>query len=137
MAHTPDQSNPLTGPFWRAAQNEKLMLPRCLPCEKVVWYPESQCPNCGGTLKWQEVSGRGTVAAFSIVHRPLFQNAKKWAPYMPALVSIDEDTEVRLVTQIIDCEPENVACDTTVEVVFRELKLPDGETYKAPMFRPR
>ena len=136
MSNAPDTANPLTGPFWKAAQERTLLLPHCSPCARLIWYPESCCPHCGGELQWRTVSGKGTLAAFSIVHRPLVPNAKKWAPYVPALVSLNEDPGVRLVTQLIDCEPDKIVCDMPVEVVFRPLELPEGEEYIAPLFVP-
>ncbi len=136
MSCKPDLDNPLTGPFWRAANEQRLALPHCAHCDRLVWYPEAQCPACQGVLEWRELSGRGSVAAFSVVHRPLFPDAAAWTPYVAALIALEEDPAVRLVSQVVDCAPGEVACDLPVEVCFRRLALPDDDGYIAPMFRP-
>ena len=57
-----------TQPFWDALNNNTLLLPRCTSCASVVWYPRAHCPVCFSTeLKWEEMSGRGTVYSYSIV----------------------------------------------------------------------
>jgi hypothetical protein len=103
---------------------------------RLVWYPEACCPTCHGGLEWRTVSGRATVAAFTVVHRPLFAAAQAWTPYVPALVALEEDPAIRLVTQLVDCDPARVRCDMPVAAVFRDLPLPDGESYAAPLFKP-
>ena len=33
-------------PFWDGCKDGKLMLPRCLTCNRVHFYPRVICPHC-------------------------------------------------------------------------------------------
>ena len=134
--NAPDLDNPLTSPFWIAASEDRLSLPHCESCERFVWYPQPHCANCGAGLSWKDVSGAATLAGFSIVERPLFPAFAKWAPYIVALVSIDEQPDVRLVSQLVDCNRQQLSCDMRLQVTFRELEVDGGVFYKAPLFEP-
>lgn len=134
MSITPDMQAQLTAPFWRAAAQGRLELPCCPSSGKLVWYPQQSCPDCGEDLLWRELSGRGTVAAFTVVRRPLFPEYADWVPFIPALIALEEDPSVRLVSQLVDCQAEDVACDLAVQVTFRKLKAGSGEHYQAPLF---
>ena len=35
----PELGDPLTKPFWDAAKEDRLVLPRCIDCNRVHWYP--------------------------------------------------------------------------------------------------
>lgn len=40
------EPDPVTQPFWDGAKEGKLMLPRCVDCNRVHWYPRIICPHC-------------------------------------------------------------------------------------------
>jgi uncharacterized protein len=136
MSTLPKLDLDITGPFWQAAANQRLEIPRCINCDMFVWYPKQQCPKCQDELIWSEVSGKGTVAAFTVVRRPLLPDYGSWAPYVPALVALEENPAIRIVSQLVDCDIENLTCDMAVEVVFRQLEIPDQGSYWAPLFKP-
>jgi hypothetical protein len=48
-----------------------------------------------------------------------------------AIVALDEQSDLRLMTNIVGCAPGAVAIDMPVQVEFRE----QGDAY-APVFRP-
>ena len=137
MATVPNLQVELTSPFWTSAAEGRLELPHCDACSKLIWYPDENCPHCNGELLWRPVSGRGSVAAFTIVRRPLFPDYSTWAPYVSVLIALEEDAGVRVVSQLVDCDYDAVSCDMPVEVVFRELVVPDQGSYMAPLFKPR
>ena len=37
-------AHPSSQPFWEAARQGRLMLPRCLACGRCHWYPRAFCP---------------------------------------------------------------------------------------------
>jgi uncharacterized OB-fold protein len=118
-------------PYWQAAREHRLTLPRCSSCER-FWFPPSRtCPHClSPELEFQDVSGRGKVYSFVTFHRvyhPAFENE---VPYVVALVELEEGP--RLLTNILDVAPQDVRCDMPVEVVFDDL---DAE-FSIPKFRP-
>lgn len=136
MSTLPKLDLDITGPFWQAAEKQRLEIPKCTACNKLIWYPKEQCPICTNTLDWTRVSGKGEVAAFTIVRRPLLPDYGTWTPYVPALITLEEDPSIRIVSQLVDCDIENLSCDMAVEVVFREMSIPDQGSYWAPLFRP-
>ena len=40
------QPGPDDAPFWEAAAEGRLVLPRCRACGTYVWYPRTFCPDC-------------------------------------------------------------------------------------------
>ena len=72
----------------------------------------------------------GTIYTFGVYTRsfvPAFE-----APYVLALVDLDDDPDIRMLTNIVETPVEDVRVDLPVEVVFE----PRGE-WAVPQFRPR
>ncbi len=124
--------------FWQAAQREELVIPRCEACGTYTWYPAARCKCCNSeSMPWTPVSGRGTLFSYCVVKRALFPPFAEKAPYVTGLVALDEDPSVRLVTTLVDCDPEHLRMDMPMRVVFRQLDFPDVEAKViAPHFRP-
>ena len=72
-----------------------------------------------------------------MVRRAFIPQLADDVPYMPALVAIDEDPAVRIVTRMVDCAPETLRIDMPVRAVFRPLRFAgvSGEVM-APLFVP-
>ncbi|MBI1844130.1 MAG: Zn-ribbon domain-containing OB-fold protein [Actinobacteria bacterium] len=122
--------NPDSKPFWDATAEDRLLLPRCDRCSTVIWYPREFCPACGSLdVSWFEASGRGSVYSFSIVRKGenMYTAA---APYVLAYVELEEGP--RIMTNIVDCEVEEVAIGQAVSVVFHDT----GQGQKLPRFAP-
>jgi uncharacterized OB-fold protein len=134
----PDLDFEPTREFWAAAQRRELAIPRCDDCDAFIWYPAPQCRHCNSAaLTWTRTSGNATLFSWSVVTRALFKAYAEKAPYITGLVCLREDPAVRLVTLLVDCEPEALRADMPVHVVFRELGFPGVETkILAPMFTP-
>jgi acetyl-CoA acetyltransferase len=64
------------------------------------------------------VSGNATLSGFTINHR--FSLPGLPAPYVVAQVAIIEDPRVRLTTNIVDCNPEQLEIGQLLEVVFEQ-----------------
>jgi uncharacterized OB-fold protein len=116
--------------FWNATAEGKLLLPRCRACASTFWYPRGLCPSCGATdLEWTEASGQGTIYSFTVIHRG--EGAYRDAtPYVVAYVELDEGP--RLLTNVVDTDPDTVTVGQAVEVVFHDT----GEGNALPRFRP-
>ncbi len=83
------------------------------------------------------MSGRGRLFSWAVVRRALVRSFESRVPYVPALVALEEDPSVRLVTNVVDCDPETLRTDMPLRVVFRRLEFPgvDGSVV-APLFHP-
>ena len=123
--------NPLTAPYWQAAHQGELKLPRCEACAKFHFYPRAACPHCGSTqLAWQRVSGNGEVYSFTTVHRAPSKGFEALVPYVVAVVALDEGPH--LMTRLANVQAEAVRIGLRVQVAFEKQ---DDET-TLPVFRP-
>ena len=58
-----------TEPFWRAAQEGRLVAPQCATCETFRMPPTPFCPSCSSQdIDWIELSGTGTIFSFTVVN---------------------------------------------------------------------
>jgi uncharacterized OB-fold protein len=124
---------PEVKPFWDATAEGRLVLPQCVECDTLVWYPRPFCPSCGSLkVSWVPASGRGTVYSFTVNRRgqadlPAYRDA---GVYVLAYVELDEGP--RVMTNIVDCDPDQVKIGQLVEVVFHDT----GQGNALPRFRP-
>ncbi len=108
-----------TKPFWDAAKQGKLALPRCTDCNRVHWYPRFICPNCHSTnLEWIEASGEGTIHTYAVQHL-VFGKWAKEAPYVTAYIDLKEGDRMLTVLRGVDPEkPEAIQIGAKVKVEF-------------------
>jgi len=116
----PDLTDPLLAPFWAAAAQGELRLPRRTDGTGFDWYPS------GAEVEWVRLPGTGTLYTWSAVMRPLHAGYAAIAPYVVALVEIDGAPGVRLVTRLLDA-PETLAIGAPVEVRFTDIGTPGPE----------
>jgi len=134
----PDTRWEPTRPFWEAAARGELAIPRCAACGRLNWYPPERCRHCGGDeLPWVAVSGRGTLFSWAVVRRALWRPFAGKVPYVTGLVALEEDPAVRIVTNVVNCTPEDLSPDMPVRAVFRPLAFAGSERrVVAPLFAP-
>jgi uncharacterized OB-fold protein len=122
---------PESTPYWEAAKQHKLELPRCSAC-KQFWFPPSQsCPHClAADFTFVPVSGRGKVFSFVTFHRVYHPAFEQEVPYVVALVELEEGP--RLLTNIVGVTPDKVSCEMPVKVVFDDV----GDGVSVPKFTP-
>jgi uncharacterized OB-fold protein len=134
----PDLAHAATAPLWEAAGRGQFALPRCTDCRAFDWYPKGECRQCrGSNIVWTELSGRGTLFSWAVVKRALHKPLAPIAPYVSAIVVIDEDRLTRFVTRLIDCDPNELRAGMPVEVRFADLGYPALKTgVTAPLFAP-
>ncbi len=103
--------------YWDAAAEGRLVVQRCSACRRYLFPPSVACPRCRTeTLVPTPVSGRGRVHAFTVARQafdPSFE-----IPYVLALVELEEDPEVRILTNLVQSDPAAVRGGVAVEVVF-------------------
>ena len=128
-AFGPDPT-PEDAPFWEAAAEDRLVLPRCRGCATFIWYPRSFCPQCHSPqgVEWVPASGRGTVYSFTVSHRGMGPYSEH-APYVVAYVELEEGP--RVLTNIVGADLDTLGIGDPVTVVFQ----PAGQS-KVPRFRP-
>ncbi len=115
--------------FWTSGADGQLRLLRCTACEYFIHPPAPVCPRCHSRdAAPAVVSGRATLHSYTV-------NTQPWDgvgdTYVIALVALDEQDDVRLTTNIVGIEPEQVRIGMPVEVVFE-----DHDPVYLPLFRP-
>lgn len=119
-----------TGAFWTSGADGVLSLLRCGDCGRRQHPPRPVCPSCRSrALSWEAVSGRGTVHGWTI-------NRYQWQPgmeppYVIAEIELVEQPGLRLLSNVVGCEPTSVHVGMEVEVCFARV----GATH-VPLFRP-
>lgn len=116
--------------FWTGGEQGQLLIYRCQACAYYVHPPVRFCPKCQGrAVEPEAVSGLASVASFTVNHQ-------KWepgleVPYVMSLVELDEQDDVRLVTNIVNCDPDVVRIGLRVRVTFEA-----SEGVWVPLFEP-
>lgn len=119
--------------FWDATAEGRLLLPKCTECGTVIWFPRPFCPSCASTsVEWIQASGRGTVYSFTVNRRgvadvPAYRGVGE---YVLAYVELEEGP--RIMTNIVDCDPNSVRIGQKVELVFHDT----GQGTALARFRP-
>ncbi len=122
---------PWSQEFWKAAKQHRLVIQECNDCKAKIFYPRKFCPECwSANLGWTEASGRGKVAKFTVTMDQVEPAFWEDIPFVLAYVDLEEG--IRMMTRIVECEPEDVTFDMDVEVVFEDV----NEEFSLPYFRP-
>jgi uncharacterized OB-fold protein len=134
----PDTAWSETREFWAGAANGELRIPACRHCQRYQWYPQPECRHCQRTgSEWVTVSGHGRLFSWVVVTHPFLAQFRDKVPFVPALVSLDEDESVRLATEIVDADPDGLTFGLPVQVTFRSLRFAGVEgSVVAPLFTP-
>lgn len=123
----------LTRFYWEHARRHELAILRCEDCGTFVHPPRPLCRGClSENLSPHVLSGRGRVYSFTLTHyvfHPAFADA---VPYPVALVELEEDPGVRIVTNLVEIDPADIRSGLAVEVVFEDR----SEEISLPVFRP-
>src|ERR1700728_4679708 len=105
--------------FWTGGRNGELLILRCGTCGQWTHPPTESCSSCGGSeLSPQPTSGRGQVCTFTINRHPY--NPAVPPPYVIAIVVLDEADNLRLLTNVVNCQPEDVSVGMPVRVLFEQ-----------------
>ena len=116
------------------SENAHLVLPKCSVCDFVIWFPREICPECSSQeVAWFKASGRGTIYSCTTT-RQIPGSWSKVTPFVLAYVELEEGP--RVMTNIVECDPESVSIGDPVEAVFEEAVHRDGEP-GSPLLRFR
>jgi hypothetical protein len=124
----PDQDS---AEYWAAARRHELVLQQCSACGRFRFYPRAVCPHClSEKFEWRPSSGRGRIYSFTVIHRPPSPAFRDRVPYVLALVELEEG--VRMMSNVVGCDPQAVEIGLRVEVTFEDL-TPE---ITLPVFKP-
>ncbi len=119
--------------YWEGTRRGEIWLRKCLDCDQAYFYPRDICPECfSRNTDWIHASGKGTVFTYAIVHRPPHPGFMADAPYITAIVELEEGVKIPTNLVGIDPEPENIKIGMPVSVVFEKV----NDEISLPKFEP-
>ena len=117
--------------FWGGCQHHQLRFQKCLGCGLVRWPPNIICPRCySRETEWITAIGKGKLYTYAVYYQAFHPSFKDSLPYVVAVVELDEGPH--LLTNLADCDIEQIRCDMPVEVKWQD--FPAG--YNLPKFKP-
>jgi uncharacterized OB-fold protein len=118
--------------FWDAAREHRLVAQRCASCGRLRHPPRPMCAQCRSLdVELVDLSGRGTVYSFSIIHYP----PTPFFDYPVLAVLVDLDEGIRLVSNVVDVDPASIDGTSLVGArVAVDWVRADGDA-ELPVFR--
>jgi uncharacterized OB-fold protein len=106
---------------------------KCVDCGAIIAPPSGSCYECGSNkMTWAEVSGKGKLVAFTVIHVASDQFAEE-APYYIAIVELVEGTRISARLLGFDpLKPQEVKLGIDLKLDYAKSK--SGATYLA--FKP-
>ena len=112
--------DPGTQPFWSAAREHRLSIPRCRSCGQHHFYPRELCPHChSDEIEWIDASGKGEIYSFTIARKPAGPVFAADTPYVIAMIALQEGP--RMLTNIITKDVDQVRIGDRVTVKFDDV----------------
>ena len=119
--------------FWEGCRAHELRILRCRECGTYVHQPAPLCHACNASeLDWQRVSGRGRVYSWVVVHHGTLPGFSRETPYVVAFIELAEQPGLRILSNVIDCDPSELCDGFEVSVTFVDA----GDEVSLPVFRP-
>ena len=107
-------------PFFAAANEARLVVQRCTACGTLRFPPRELCSACLSTkASWAEVSGRGAVFSFNVMHQIYHPAFAAEVPYAVVVVQLAEGP--KLISNVVDCPIDEIRIGMRVEVVFEKV----------------
>ncbi|MCD6590663.1 MAG: Zn-ribbon domain-containing OB-fold protein [Candidatus Aenigmarchaeota archaeon] len=110
-------------PFhWRRFKERYMLLgSKCEHCGEYFYPRRTICPKCrrAGKIRDVKFSGKGKVYSYTVIRVPP-EGFREFVPYIIAIVELSEGAKV--LSQIVDCEVDEVRIGMPVEVCFRRIR---------------
>lgn len=118
--------------YWNGCKRHELLVQRCKNCRKFRFPPDPACRACASLdSEWIKVSGKGKIYTYTITTQAVL-SAFREVPYAIVLVELDDVQGVRVVSNIVDCKPDDIYIGMPVEVVFDDVT----DDVTLPKFKP-
>ncbi|OBB27212.1 hypothetical protein A5792_25755 [Mycolicibacterium peregrinum] len=110
-----------SAPWWDALERGELLVQDCARCRRLRWPARVVCGDCS-SLEWNWVaaSGRGTIASWTVGHRPGVESA----PSVVVMVRLEEQDDL-LVPGYIDgpADGRGLRIGQSVDVGFDDVEF--------------
>jgi uncharacterized protein len=124
--------SPSTEPFWRAAAEHRLVVPRCTSCGTFRFPPSPFCFHCRAQdVEWIDHDGAGEIYSFTVIRHAVIPQVAEALPFVAAVVELPETNGCRLVGNVVDGDPAEVRIGLAVTLDWYDVRA--GES--VPVFR--
>jgi uncharacterized protein len=115
------QPDALTQFFWDAVAEHRLEILRCNTCGKFIHLPRPVCRFCLSTdLAPLAVSGRASLDTWTLPAQPFDLYYQSHLPYILAVVELEEQANLKMVTNIVNCPEARLRVGLPLKVTFSE-----------------
>lgn len=106
-----------TTAFWQGGRDGRLLIHHCAPCARYFHPPAPVCPHCASfDVAPKAVSGNAKVLSHTINHQQWLPGLE--VPYVVAIVALDDQPGLQLVSNVVGCPAEEVYIDMPLRVTF-------------------
>jgi uncharacterized OB-fold protein len=118
-------------PFFDAAREHRLVVQQCRSCKMLRFPARELCNRCLSLdAEWVEVSGRGVIFSYNVMHQVYHPGFAAEVPYAVVIVELAEG--LRMISNVVDLPVDQITIDMPVEVVFEAI----SPLITLPKFRP-
>jgi len=110
-------------PFWDACNERRLVIQNCKTCKRLQFPPEKVCAECGSAndLEWREMSGRGTINGYIVIHDSRLRSWVPEQPYNVAVIELEEDPTINFFSNLPGTPVDEVPVGAKTQVEFLEV----------------
>ena len=120
-------------PFWEACRRHELYIQRAAD-GSYFFYPRQTSPSSlAAETQWVRHSGRGTIYTFTVTYQHGGAGFRDNLPFVLAYVELEGTGGVKMLTNIINCDPQSITIGMPVQVTFVDI----NDDIALPMFAPR
>jgi uncharacterized OB-fold protein len=126
--------NVFTQPFWDAAAQHRLVVPRCGSCGTFRFPPSPFCWRCRAQdVEWIDHDGAGDIYSYTVIRHAVIPDVRAALPVVAAVVELPNTGGCRVVGNVVDCEPDAVRVGLPVTLDWYDVR----EGTSVPVFRLR
>ena len=112
----------ITQGFWDRCSDHELAFQKCSECGTFRNPPVPVCHDCrSAQYEWSPVAGAGTVYSFTVVTLPVADVLHDPVPFNVVLVEFDDAPGVRLISNLVDAEPDELEVGMSVALHWQDL----------------
>jgi len=118
-------------PFYDGAKRHELQVQRCAACGALRFPARALCSDClSTTADWVQVSGRGEVFSFNVMHQVYHPGFATEVPYAVVVVKLAEGP--KMLSNLVGVDPHAIRIGLPVRVVFEAI----SDEVTLPKFAP-
>lgn len=119
--------------FWEYCSREELRFQTCTACGISRHPPHPVCSRCGSTdFEYRPAPETGSLYSFTVVRTAAHKAFADQLPYCLGIVVFSGLPEIKLVTRILDADPQALAIGMPLRLVWRR----HGPKLVLPCFAP-